>query len=403
VVAVVHATRRPSGEVRRLESWLDLLEAAGYDAVPVAVLTDRPGGGTPRPGWCGWRAVAEVVRGTATPESLAWSRRRATEHLAALDPAAVLCVTLRAYAPTWSDRWPVVLDLVDPLSQSYRQRAGLARGTGPRIGFTLLAGAAGRAEARASRRGPTVAAGWTDSRRLGIPWIPITVPAHPPAPSGPRSTGDGDRPRWAALFFGSLDYLPNVDAVRRLTTAVWPAVRALRPDAVLGIAGRRATPEVEELTRNPGVELIGGFDDLADLTPRTQVAVSPLRHATGFQIKVLDAAAHGVAQVVSPVALSGFAPGLSVLVGDSDEEIADAVVGLLADPEQAASLAERARAEVVERYGVAAWAPVVARLVGELVAGRGQDRVVVPGDGVLPGGSVRPQGRPATGATPGME
>ncbi|MHB8220909.1 MAG: glycosyltransferase [Acidimicrobiales bacterium] len=396
VVAVVHATRRPSGEVRRLESWLELLGAAGFDPVPVPVLGgdghERRGRTTGRrPAWCGWRGVWEVARGGATPETLVWSRRRATGRLAALDPSAVVCVTLRAYSPAWSGRWPVVVDLVDPLSQSYRQRAGLARTAGARVGYAVLARATGRAEARVAGREPTVAAGWTDAHRLGIPWIPITLPASPATPPVTGTAGDDGDPRWQALFVGSLDYPPNVDAVRRLATTVWPAVRARLPRAVLGIAGRRATPEVIALAGHPGVELIGEFDDLVGLARSARVSVSPLRHATGFQIKVLDAAAARLPQVVSPVALAGFEPGLSVRAADGDQAIADAVVALLGDPAGAASMAERAHAQVMERYGVERWAPAVANLLADLVTGNRQ------------AGGAPAMGASPTGPLPGVE
>ena len=82
VVAVVHATRRASGETRRLAGWLDLLEAAGYDPEPVALLGIRSGdarqvggrdlgqeagSGARQYSWPGWRAFGEVVFGRGHP------------------------------------------------------------------------------------------------------------------------------------------------------------------------------------------------------------------------------------------------------------------------------------------------------------------------------------------------
>jgi GT2 family glycosyltransferase len=388
VVAVVHATRRASGETRRVAGWLDLLEEAGFDPQPVALFGDsrdgagwpagrshasghgrQPGSGAPRYSWPGWRAVGEVASGHATPETLVWNHRRATNRLEELNPHAVICVTLRAFSPAWTGRTrPVLIDLVDPLSQSYHQRSQLARSAWQRRGFAILARAAARAEERSTRRTATVAAGWTDARRLGIPWIPIIVPATATtAPGSPSGTERAESPRWHALFIGSLDYPPNIDAVERLATSIWPQVRSRLPEALLGIAGRRPVPAVLAAARHPGVEVIGEFGDFAGLAALAQVAVSPLGHTTGFQIKVLDAASAGLPQVVSPAALAGFEPGLAVRVADSDREIANALVDLLARPAEAKALAGRARVQVRAGYSVARWAPVVRSLLGELV------------------------------------
>ena len=300
VVAVVHATRRASGETRRLAGWLDLLEAAGYDPEPVALLGIRSGdarqvggrdlgqeagSGARQYSWPGWRAFGEVVSGEATPETLVWNHRQATKRLEEINAHTVICVTLRAFSPEWKTRqWPLILDLVDPLSDSYRQRSYLARSAWRRTGFAILARAATRTESRSTRRTVTVTAGWADARRLGVTWIPITVPATALAASGAATgTETGESPRWHALFIGSLDYPPNIDAIERLATSIWPLVRAQLPEALLGVAGRRPAPAVLAAVRQPGVELIGEFRDLADLDPGPRWQLAPCDKPRDFR------------------------------------------------------------------------------------------------------------------------
>jgi hypothetical protein len=365
------------------------LKAAGFDPEPVALLGDVPWddrrSGKPELGlgrqgemesphysWPGWRAVTDVIGGAATPETLVWNHLQATKRLEELKPHVVICVTLRAFSPRWITReWPVVIDLVDPLSQSYRQRSRLTRSPWRRSAFAVLARAAARAENHSIGRTVAVAAGWTDAQHLGVPWIPITAPATATTRPGVTAGSKHMRGnRWQALFIGSLDYPPNIDAVERLTTSIWPQVRVRHPGAVLGIGGRRPTTAVLAAARHPGVELIGEFGNLADIAPQAKLAVSPLRHATGFQIKVLDAALAGLPQVVSSAALAGFEPGLKVHTADSDEEIVEAVVRLLTEPAEAEVLAEDAGAQVLAGYGVARWAPKVRSLLNEIARPR---------------------------------
>jgi hypothetical protein len=93
--------------------------------------------------------------------------------------------------------------------------------------------------------------------------------------------------------------------------------------------------------------------------------VSPLRTASGIQIKVLDAAAHGVAQVVSPAALAGLEPGFPALVVDTPGAIADAVNGLLADVDARQKLATAAAIAIGQRYVASAWAGTAAEVLAK--------------------------------------
>jgi hypothetical protein len=288
-----------------------------------------------------------------------------------LNPLAVICVTLRAFSPGWADdTWPLVIDLVDPLSLSYRQRSLLEHSPARKYGYRLLSRAASRAEDHSIQRTMTVAAGWTDAKRVGIPWIPNTILPIAVSSSGPLTKVENNMdPRWQALFVGSLDYPPNVDAVERLTKSIWPLVRAQRPNALLGIAGRRPGRAVIAAAKQPGVELIGEFADLADVACQSELAVSPLRYATGFQNKVLEAALVGLPQVVTSAAVAGFEPGLDVCVADLDEAIAGTLVDLLDQPARAEAMAVAARAQAWEGYRVARWVPVVRSLLDSAASG----------------------------------
>ncbi|MBI4504041.1 MAG: glycosyltransferase, partial [Chloroflexi bacterium] len=67
-------------------------------------------------------------------------------------------------------------------------------------------------------------------------------------PAALRAQGDvGAAPR--LLFFGTLDYRPNVDAARWLVQEIWPPVRAAFPGARCTIVGARPTNAVYALGR----------------------------------------------------------------------------------------------------------------------------------------------------------
>ena len=82
-----------------------------------------------------------------------------------------------------------------------------------------------------------------------------------------------------------------------------------------------------------------------------------------YQIKVLDAAEMGVAQVLTPAAIRGFAPGFPARVASEDEALASAVVDLLRNVDAARELGVASRQHAHDRYSTRAWKDEVSRLI----------------------------------------
>jgi hypothetical protein len=360
-VAIVQAIVRDGGSSARVRWWRDVLGMQGWDVVEVPLLA---GGRRVLPR--GIDQVGAVVAGSSAPEVLSWSAAAARRALDAVRPDAVVVVTLRAYSPAalraLPPRSPVILDFVDRLSGSYRQRASVDARPLHRWAWGQL----GRTMARVEDRVPfrslvTVAAGRRDAEDLGAIWLPITVPHATVGPERPMRAGS--EYRWDALFVGTLDYPPNVAAVRALSGEIWPAVRRLRPGSRLCVAGRRPTAEVARLVDRMGAELVPDFDNYRTLAGQAALAITPLPLASGMQIKVLDAASAGVPQVVSPAAAAGFAPGFPARTAPTDTSFAESVVALLDDPVESTRLARTASEQMRARYTTELWSPHIAALL----------------------------------------
>jgi hypothetical protein len=336
------------GEVRRVSSWRQLFTAAGADVAEVPLAPDR------RPHLDG--AVA-VARGDAAPERLAWSGRRLGDALGAIDPDVVVVVSTRAFDPRMvAGRATVVLDQVDSLARSYHDRAALVDGLPRRVGYRSLAALHARVERRIRSTGVRrVAAGWSDALTLGAEWVPNLVDTSLAAVPGADPDTD-------VLFFGTLRYPPNVDALERLGR-LWPSVEGARPGTTALIAGAAPTPRVVELCRGHGWELLADFSSLPEVAARARVAVAPLSRVAGIQNKVLDAAALALPQVVTPDALEGFAPGLPLPTCATDTELVAEVLRLLDDPDAARAEAMALREHVLRAYGTERWAAWAAPLV----------------------------------------
>ena len=152
------------------------------------------------------------------------------------------------------------------------------------------------------------------------------------------------------VFTGQMDYRPNIEAVRFFATEVLPKVRQERFDARFAIVGRSPTASVRALAALPGVVVTGEVPDTRGWLAAADVVVSPLKIARGVQNKVLEAMAMGKAVVVSRAAAEGI-DATEMLVADTAQAQATAIIGLLRDPGTARRLGQCARKRMEARYG----------------------------------------------------
>ena len=184
----------------------------------------------------------------------------------------------------------------------------------------------------ADRAAAIVAVSDDDAARLGGR-VTVVVPngADPaidatPVPADPR-----------VVVTGSLDFPPNADGVRWLVSAVWPAVRAAVPGAVLDVAGRHPPPSLLALAGQHGVTITGDVPSALDHLRRARMAAVPVRFGSGTRIKVLEALAAGRPVVSTSVGVAGLG-ATPALVHDDAAGFAAAVVDVLTDDELARRL-----------------------------------------------------------------
>jgi len=109
-----------------------------------------------------------------------------------------------------------------------------------------------------------------------------------------------------AVFWGRLDFQPNIQALRWFSSKVWPTVVQRNPHARFRIIGRDPDPHLEkELCELPGVEWIGPVDDIRPWANRSSVVVLPIQSGAGIKNKLLEAAVMARPIVASPKAVTG--------------------------------------------------------------------------------------------------
>jgi len=174
-----------------------------------------------------------------------------------------------------------------------------------------------------------------------------------PSPSPPESR--------SLVFTGSMDWLPNEDAMLFFCRDVLPLIRAEEPGVRLTIVGRTPTPAVARLAADPAITVTGRVDDIRPYVKDAAVYVVPLRIGGGTRLKIFEAMAMGKAVVSTTVGAEGLPvqSGEQLLLADGSEAFASAVVGLLRDVDRRRALEQAARTLVVEAYD---WSAVAREL-----------------------------------------
>jgi glycosyltransferase involved in cell wall biosynthesis len=148
------------------------------------------------------------------------------------------------------------------------------------------------------------------------------------------------------LFVGNFRHRPNIDAAIRLVQDIHPRVRVNHPGTRVYIVGEGPPKRLAALA-NDDVVITGKVPDVAPYLQLATVVAAPIRFGGGVRVKVLEAMAAGRPVVASPVAAAEIGVDHLVLA-NTDDQFAQAIVGLLRQPERRAELGASGRRWVKE-------------------------------------------------------
>ena len=169
------------------------------------------------------------------------------------------------------------------------------------------------------------------------------------------------------VFTGSMDWIPNEDAMKYFCGDILPLIRAEEPEVTLSIVGRAPTPAVQRLAETNRIEVTGTVADVREYIEEAAVYIVPIRVGGGTRLKIFEAMGMGKAVVSTTVGAEGLpvTNGTDVVIADSPAAFAASVVALLRDPARRVQLERAARDLVVTRYD---WSAVAGQLDEALMA-----------------------------------
>ncbi|MGI9217990.1 MAG: TIGR03087 family PEP-CTERM/XrtA system glycosyltransferase [Hydrogenophaga sp.] len=296
-----------------------------------------------------------------------WVRRTLQQH--AIDACVVVSSPMAAYMQPHGASHPgFVLDLVDVDSQKWRRIAGatnwpmswvLRRESRLLFRHERRMVATARQSLLVTPRETRLFETLAPESRGRVAVMGNGVDAQFFSPEQPHASPFRSDEQ-AIVFVGTMDYWPNVDAVRWFAAEVMPALRQLHPQAVFHAVGRNPTSEVQSLERS-GVRVSGTVPDVRPFLQHAAAVVAPLRVSPGLPNKILESLSMGQPVVTSAACAEAIETSEhgGVLVANGIDGWIRQVGLLLTQARYKKMLSERARETVLTRFS---WADQLAPL-----------------------------------------
>jgi polysaccharide biosynthesis protein PslH len=170
----------------------------------------------------------------------------------------------------------------------------------------------------------------------------------------PNDTGHSleSRDLESLVFWGRLDFGPNLDAMEWFGNHVWPRLKEKRPNLSWTVYGFQAEAPVRAFASRFGFDLVPDLPDLRSEIPKHSVVILPFVSGAGIKNKFLEAAAMARPIVASSRALNGVELGDAspCLVARSPSEWEKCILGLLKDETYRLRLGQSARTWVLQHH-----------------------------------------------------
>ncbi len=154
----------------------------------------------------------------------------------------------------------------------------------------------------------------------------------------------------SCVFWGRLDFGPNIQAVEWFVKHVWPRVRRAVPNATFQLYGFQSTPGIQALAGRDGIALGMDLPDIRAAVRSRQVVVLPFVSGGGIKNKLLEAAALGMPILAARRVVAGLNGQPPISTARTPGDWAEQLVTLWQSPEARQKLGRDARAWVTEHH-----------------------------------------------------
>ncbi len=150
---------------------------------------------------------------------------------------------------------------------------------------------------------------------------------------------------------GSLEWMPNEEAVLWFIHDIWPKVLEQHPHLVFYVAGKGMSAEMKQQSF-PNVNLAGEVASATQFVENKGITVVPLKSGSGIRLKILEAMSAGKIVISTTIGAQGisYTDQKDILIADNAQEFASAISTVLDDEDYANSIKQNARQLILDKY-----------------------------------------------------
>jgi len=160
-----------------------------------------------------------------------------------------------------------------------------------------------------------------------------------------------ERKPFNLLYLGYYRHKPNEEAAIMLARDIFPRIKREFPEATLEFAGAETTEAVRALS-GYGISVSGRVEDLPKAYASCSIFVAPIHHGWGIRSKIMEAMAAGTAVVTTKRGATGIGAQdrQDILLAESPQEFADAVIELWQNEELHRNISAKGRELVLNKF-----------------------------------------------------
>ncbi len=148
------------------------------------------------------------------------------------------------------------------------------------------------------------------------------------------------------FYFGSMDWMPNIEAVEWFYKECWHKVKESVPFVKWIIAGKNMPEHIKSLQESePQIEIIENVENAAAFYHQYNIMLAPILSGSGLRIKLVEGISYGKPIVTTSIGMEGLhcENGKELMIADTAKKFSEVVIALLLDFNAQQKISKNAR------------------------------------------------------------
>jgi polysaccharide biosynthesis protein PslH len=156
----------------------------------------------------------------------------------------------------------------------------------------------------------------------------------------------------SVFHLGSMDWMPNQEAMKWFIQEVWDKVNREFPTLPFYLAGRNIPDSFFAYDKQRNVHVLGEIDDAIAFMNQKAIMIVPLFSGSGIRVKILEGMALGKCIISTDLGAQGIdiTDGENILIANTAEEFVKKISYLVAHPNEITRIGNNASSLAKEKY-----------------------------------------------------